>query len=674
MNVERFAQCCLAKVCRGEDGHVRLTVCCVLRDPTTGKRRVHVKEVNLDPLLKWASHMFAQYHHRLHSLQDEPPTEAHIAGDWDDIVKKSVAVARRIGESRLVMALYSEVSPMLSQGNGEDSDMHRQAHEVLLRAMHGDQKSLAIMNALMSSAYRGNTRALEIMTLMRDMHLAMEGKEAVNVAGLSCVGVSTPDLVLVGSWWKKLKRGLKKVAKVATAPVWAPALMTYKMAKGDFRGALDTAKGAVGDTLSLTKDVAKIATAPVWAPAYLAYKGGQAVANAVMPGGDDGGGQPTPDQLPPPQDAPTPTPTDQPPMPTDQPPMDMGPVPDDSGPAPDTAAPPDDGDGSGDDGSDVGDDDAQVAGWFYNKGFRTVPEVVTAKFPGLGLTLREMYHRGSDSSQSVAVAPIQPVAATTVDDLAASGAAANSGNAQASPTVVSSGTYVVGLSWHSLMRKAHNLAHTVSTATHAIIRSDVYKNLSPLIRQVAPLVAKAIPYGGVALEAANQIHDIIQKAKADHPEALQAIAAIRQWANNGDEKAMEVAHVMKNMSDTIDAKAAAAPPVAMVVRRPGPAMYRPGYQQMYYRRSAVPMAEVRDGTGYYRRGMGHQWLNRHLRHLHMQPQVGGWLYNKPYRSVLEAPGMGVTMRELYNRGEGRSPTTLTDVLRQVFPLGTGTQG
>lgn len=662
MNVERFAQCCLAKVCRDERGHTRLTVCCVLRDPSTGRRRVHVKEVNLDPLLKWASHMFASYHNRLHATQDGLPSEAHIAGDWEDIVRKSVAVAKRIGESRLVMALYSEVSPMLAQGSGEDSDMHRQAHEVLLRAMRGDQQALAIMNALMSSAYRGNARALEIMTLMRDMQLAMEGKEAVGVAGLSCAGVSTPDLVLVGSWWKKLKRGLKKVAKGAVHLATAPITATYKLAKGDFRGALSDALAPVTTAVHAVDAVPGLNLLNKINPA--------AWATHALEGGGGGDAPDAPDtpETTDHRDEPAPI-ADQPPA--DAAPADAGvPPPADQSAGPPMDNPPEDA-GSGDDGDDGGGgdgcgdgDDAQVSGWFYNKGYRTVPEVVTSRFPGLGLTMREMYHRGSDSSSAVAISPIQPTMATTVDTLAAAGAGTD-------PTVVSSGEYLVGLSWHSLMRKAHNLAHTVSTATHAVIRSDVYKALSPIIKQVAPLVAKAIPYGGVALEVANRVHDIVQQAKRDHPEALQAIAAIRQWANNGDEKALEVAHVMKNMSDAIDQKAAAQPPMAMVVRRPTPVAY---YRDPRMARDHRMVYATADGSGFYRRGMGHHWLNKHLRHLHMQPQVGGWLYNKPYRSVLAAPGMGLTMRELYNRGEGRDPTTMADVLKQMFPLGTGSQG
>jgi hypothetical protein len=641
MDIEKFSECCLAKVCRDDEGHVRLTMCCVLKDPDTGKKVVRKKEVNLDGLISYAHKALMKYHQGLHGADQQ------VSGEWNDLLNNAYQAARRMGEARLVKALFSEVSPELGSNakgpDDEESEMHRQAHEVLARAREGDRTSLDIMSALMNSAYRGNERALEILTLMRDMHHAMEGKEAVahvQSSGYHCSGMTTPQLVALGSWWSSLKKAVKKVGKVATAPLWVPALMSYKLARGDFRGAMGTARGAVSDTVDLTKDVAKIATAPIWAPV-------QAVSNVLSPGGGSDGAPP---------------PTLLPPGTSDDGPgygQDPGQDPD-QGQGQDQGQDQSQGD-SQDDSQEFAGPQAEVSGWMFNKGYRTVAETVTSKFPGIGVTMRELYHRGNDSNQALAIVPIEPVAVATVTP--------------ASTLVTASGTYIVGLSWGSLMRKAKSLAHTVSSTASAVEHSDIYKLASPVLARVAPLVASVIPGGGMAYQAAMQAHDLLVQAKKDHPEAIQAIATIRKWADGGDQPSLQVAAVMQQMSNRLDEKAASLPPVPATVPIATPAtmaMVRvPTYtvptkfSQVQYTRY-IPSSD----NGYYHRGLRHRWLDKHVRHVRNQPQVSGWFYNKPYRGVLEAPGAMLAMRELYNRGEGHNPTTLGDVLRQVFPLGT----
>lgn len=108
-------------------------------------------------------------------------------------------------------------------------------------------------------------------------------------------------------------------------------------------------------------------------------------------------------------------------------------------------------------------------------------------------------------------------------------------------TRVSDSGYVVGGLWGSIMR-------TTKKIGKAVIKPKVFA-------LVAPIVASAIPGGGVAYAAATKINDIVSKARENHPEAMQAIAAIRAEAGR-DPKALEVAKTMKAMSDKLDEKMA----------------------------------------------------------------------------------------------------------------------
>jgi hypothetical protein len=640
MDIEKFSECCLAKVCRDNDNHVRLVVCCVLRDPTSGEKVVHRKEVNLDQLIQYAHKMFANYHHKVHQSQPE------VSGSWDDMLAKSVDVAKRIGEARLIRSLFAEVSPILSNNaagvDGGESDMHKKAHELLVKAREGDRDALDTMNSLMNAAYRGNSRALEIMVLMRDMNLALDGKEAVKISGINCAGMTTPELVEVGSWWSKFK----KVAKVATAPVWAPAYLATKAVSklpgGKYLNKVSPAAWAS----KAIKGGAQAPRAPR-APRVISRQPRQPNPQS-QPQMQDQGFAPQEQGYPQNQGY-DPGYENYDPSYEDQTSYEDPGYPGYEEEAPEFAGP-----------------QAEVSGWLYNKGYRTVAETVTSKFPGLGLTMREMYHRGYDSDKALALAPIE---------------AEHTGASQETPIVTASGTYIVGLSWASLMDKAKSIAKTVKNTTKTVANNSVFKAVSPYLSKVAPMVASVVPGGGMAYAAAQQAHNMLVQAKKANPEAVKAIAVIRNAALEGDKKALAVASVMKNMSDKLDEKAAAQPPVTVTAVAPThtPMVQTPAYVQRLAPAHAsrgffpAPIALANNSGSFYHRGLGHRWMGKHLRHVfRSQPQVAGWAYNKPYRGVIEAPGAGLVLREMYNRGEGREPTTFADVLREVFPLGIGT--
>lgn len=118
----------------------------------------------------------------------------------------------------------------------------------------------------------------------------------------------------------------------------------------------------------------------------------------------------------------------------------------------------------------------------------------------------------------------------------------------------------VGWGWKNITRAAKKVGN---------IATD-----SRVLKAVAPLVASAIPGGGLAYHAAMQVNDIVSKAREQNPEAVKAIAAIRAVAGKGDPKAQEVERLMQSMSQKLDDKmrqlaaATAATPQATAAQPP----------------------------------------------------------------------------------------------------------
>lgn len=223
MNMTDFSACCLAKVDR-DDGHTRLTVCCVRRDGR-GKRIVHKREFNLDPLIAQIRGMLAQEHARLHGSES-------VSGSWDALIARAEQTARRVGESRLIRELFGEISPLLASDDESASDSadssDNRIYQLLTCARAGNERCLATIGSIVNAAYRGNEAALTACRKLRRLHLALEGKEAARVANVSTAGMTTPELIDIGSWWGSFKKIAKKAGKVATAPIWAPAYLAVK--------------------------------------------------------------------------------------------------------------------------------------------------------------------------------------------------------------------------------------------------------------------------------------------------------------------------------------------------------------------------------------------------------------------------------------------------------------
>lgn len=108
-------------------------------------------------------------------------------------------------------------------------------------------------------------------------------------------------------------------------------------------------------------------------------------------------------------------------------------------------------------------------------------------------------------------------------------------------------TYVVGGIWGDITRAAKKVGNTAGKVGKVIVKPQVLK-------MVAPIVASVIPGGGVAYAAAMQAKNIIDAAKAKHPDAVAAIAVIQKEVEGGNPKAVEVAKLMRSMSDKMDQK------------------------------------------------------------------------------------------------------------------------
>lgn len=552
MNLEDFSGCCIVKLCR-EDGHARLTVACVATHD--GKRVIHKKEIDLDPLVKHISGMLARYHQELHG---QPP----IGGAWDDLIVKAEEMARRVGEARLVEALFGEVSPLLGEGDEdiEDSDTNQKAYQILTSARNGDAGALEIIGALVNSAYRGNARALEIVVFMRKLHMALEGKQAAGLANVSTAGMTMPQLVEIGSWFSGLKNIAKKVGKVATAPLWAPTYLATK---------------AISKVPGL-RAVNKINPA-AWAINAMEGKKRRPARKVTASWNQPRG--PVGPEL------------QQPPMPEVPGNYDPGDYADDYG-----------SDEYGEEPEFAGPQaEEEVSGWAFNKGYRPSANP---------RSMRGFYSRGQATVG--AEVPDEEVSGwlfnrgyRSPSEVANSARGLYTGGAIVAGEVIS-----VGWGWSDLMKQAKKVVRTTTKTVKAVASN-------PIVKAVAPIVANVVPGGGMAYAAAQKAHDILQAAKKGNPAAVEAIAVVRDWAVEGNPKAVATVQVMKTMSDAIDAKALTAPVTPAPAALPAPAPLPVGPELQQLPMPEVPgtySAPVYDGrgsfqlwgkpSGYYGRGLG----------------------------------------------------------------------
>lgn len=439
MNLDDFSRCCIAKIEPQGDGP-HLTVACVRRG-NDGERIVHQREIALAPIIADLKEMFASH---------------EVAGEPSELDERAGATARKIGEARLVRALHEEVAPHLGGETDDAPDStHDKTYRLLTRARSGDPRALQVMGALVNSACMGNGRALEVVQHARRLHQALEGKQAAAEAGITTAGMTAPELAQIGGWFSSLK----KVAKYATAPVWAPAYLATK---------------GISKVPGL-RQINKINPA-AWAINAVEGGGKKSAVNDYRRSvrndyrtTQDGS--------------------------------------DESDPIDPRATDSDDG-------------DAEV-GAIVQRGY------ATGKNP-----LFEYYHRGND-------------------------------------TAIGADLLVGG--WFS------SLTRSVSKIGNQVINNNI-------VKAVTPIVANAIPGGGLALHAVKQIDSIVSAARQGNPVAVQAATAIVQAAKTGNPQAVETAKVMQQVATIQETKAPTpiAPPaqtspaLAAVVKSPKVSAYKLG--------------------------------------------------------------------------------------------------
>lgn len=258
--------------------------------------------------------------------------------------------------------------------------------------------------------------------------------------------------------------------------------------------------------------------------------------------------------------------------------------------------------------------------------------------------------------------------------------------------------------WKSILKKGVRAAKKVA-------KSGAVKSL---YKKAAPFITSAVPGGAAALALVTSAHNVLVAAKAGDRKAMVKIAKVRALAQTGDPKATFVIERMQVMNAALNERnpemscggsdivgwnpfSAAKKAVRKVaktayrtVRAPVKQLARvakytvPGAAgalavvkavrggggrapQAPQARYAPPPSEPRydggggGGGGGYGGGEEH-YCEEPAEYYCEEPaeyyceEVGGWVYNKPYRTPVEtilAPGPLVAARGLYNKGLGK---------------------
>lgn len=180
--------------------------------------------------------------------------------------------------------------------------------------------------------------------------------------------------------------------------------------------------------------------------------------------------------------------------------------------------------------------------------------------------------------------------------------------------------------WGDLLSKAKSIASRVAKSTAV---KSLYQHVSPLIKD-------NVPGAKSAFALADKAYSTLQQARQGQAKALGAMGKLRDAAMHGNKTAFATLATMKRMSDKLDQKAKSATPQPW---------YRPALPAAPATAAAPASTASDDGRQWYETG-------------ETEAEVGGWLYNRGYRSPAEAtlsrfPGVGLAARGLYGRGLGR---------------------
>lgn len=184
--------------------------------------------------------------------------------------------------------------------------------------------------------------------------------------------------------------------------------------------------------------------------------------------------------------------------------------------------------------------------------------------------------------------------------------------------------------WKSFIKKGFKAAKKIAKS----------KAVKSLYKKAAPMLSSAVPGGAMTLGIVTKAHDVLVAARKGNKSAVAKIKAIARVART-DPRARKLVGKMKMMNRLLE-KRKTQKPLRMLPPPPPPMECFP-----------PPMEEEEEQE--YCQEQNCQEPEYSCEDCYGE-EVGGWVYHKPYRSVLEAslnPGPMMGLRSMYNKGLGR---------------------
>lgn len=208
---------------------------------------------------------------------------------------------------------------------------------------------------------------------------------------------------------------------------------------------------------------------------------------------------------------------------------------------------------------------------------------------------------------------------------------------------------------------------------------EVVKQVKAHKGDIARKAAGFVPGGNTLLDVGYKVHSIVSAARKGNEVARGKLAELRKLADSGDAKATAVVQLAREVNSRLAEAETPDTDVGRTRRHHGRADHRNNpARRPPPRRTSVPAPQqtstpIAQPSPYYDPEPEEPGYPDDGGGEYPEDEVAGWAWNRGYRSASDylveasrSPGVGLSLRELYNRGRGERPTDRMAVLNRAL--------